>query len=131
MGSFLHWLKGGLWNRAYNQVGDALFLVEREHLEVAEISSDCPQEIVNEVLELVCESFDIPERQMGQLREGGRIWTIYESIRASSFHDDMELERLSTAIEERVQGFEMTSEFLQHATVGDLFQLLAKQNEET
>jgi len=126
--SLMRWIKSQARNQNYDSVGNVLFLEGREHLDLSEIAPSYSQELVTAVMKIICECFDISEAQIGQLRTSDRIWTIYEQIRVSEWHDDLELERFTIALEQKIDGFSITDDFLQKVTIGDVMKLIDQRD---
>ena len=103
---------------------DLMYLNDREELEPLEIIPNFPEEIIVEGLEMICDSFDIRSEQVSRLRKEDRIFELYETVRVSGWHDDMELERLRMALEEKLNRRIEDKEFALIHTVEDLIQYL-------
>jgi hypothetical protein len=94
-----NWIRG-LSYSGYDRDGNAKYLLGR-----ANDSAQCevdgvPAAIRDEALALLCDSFDIPERQMYCLRPDDELMAIYQSFVGPRSWDDMEFERLGMAIDE-------------------------------
>jgi hypothetical protein len=96
---FIEWIRSSFYS-GYDRRGNAKCLLGR-----ANDPAQCEIEGVStadrdEALTLLCDSFDIPERQKYCLRPGDELMAIYRSFVGPRSWDEMEFERLETAINE-------------------------------
>jgi hypothetical protein len=84
-----------------------------------------PAAIRDEALAILCDSFDIPERQMYCLRPDDKLMAIYQSLVGRRLCDDMEFERLGIAIND-LGGASLSEQEAQAIkTVEDLVRVVA------
>ncbi len=116
---FTRWIRGMCYS-GYDRRGNAKYLLGRAD-EPAQCDLDgVPPAIRDEALLMLCDSFDIPERQMYCLRPDDELMAIYQSFIGPRYWDDMEFERLGMALE-KLLGTEISqSEFESIRSVRDL-----------
>jgi hypothetical protein len=120
----VHWLRGICYS-GYDRRGNAKYLLGR----VAD-ATQCdlegvPPQVRDGALALLCDSFDIPERQMYCLRRDDELMAIYRSFVGPRFWDNLEFERLGLSLD-KLPGPKMTTEeFLTMKTVGDVIRMVA------
>src|SRR5687768_13823761 len=112
------WIRGICYS-GYDRRGNAKYLLGRAVDPTQCDVEDVPPHIRDEALGLLCDSFDIPERQMHCLRRDDELMAIYRSFVGPRFWDDMEFERLGLSLDELPGPKMTTEEFIAIKTVGD------------
>lgn len=109
----------------YDRNGDVKYLVGRpidpSQSNIEGVSPD----IRDEALRMLCDSFDIPDRQLHCLSTDDELLTIYESLVGPRLSDDLEFERLAMALEELPGAPFGPAELADIKTVGDLIRAVA------
>lgn len=86
-----------------------------------------PEDVRDEALSLLCDSFDIPGRQMHCLRRDDELMAIYHSFVGPRSWDDFQFERLWFALEKLPGGKVGVEEFHRIKCVGDLIRFAAER----
>lgn len=93
------WIRGMCYS-GYDRNGNAKYLLGRINDPAQCEVEGVPAAIRDEALALLCDSFDIPERQIYCLRPNDELMAIYHSFVGPRSWDGMEFERLGMAIDE-------------------------------
>jgi hypothetical protein len=118
------WLRGISYS-GYNRQGNAKYLLGRAADPTQCEVEGVPSEVRDEALNLLCESFDIPERQMYCLRPDDELMAIYRSFVGPRSWDDLEFERLWLELDDLPGGKVSTGEFHAISSVADLMRFVA------
>lgn len=110
----------GMRYSGYDLHGDLKYLLGRTPDPTQCDMDGVPPEVRDEALAVLCDSFDIPERQMHCLRRDDELTAIYQSFVGPRFWDDMEFERLYMALGKFPGGKPSFEEFETIKTVGDV-----------
>src|SRR5205814_1808691 len=97
------WIRGMCYS-GYDRRGNAKYLLGRPSDPTACDVRGVPPDIRDEALALLCNSFDIPERQMHCLRPQDQLWAIYRSFVGPRFCDDFQFERLGLSLDKLPAG---------------------------
>jgi hypothetical protein len=115
------------WYRAHDRSGNAKFLLERVADPSASIVPEVPDSIRDEALRLICESFDIPVRQMYCLRADDELMALYRGINGPRNFDQLQFERLWLELEDLLTREVTATEFEKIKTVADVINVLASR----
>lgn len=125
------WLKrliSALRHTGYDKHGNVKYLLGRDADPSECLIDGVSNSVRDEALRMLCDSFDIPERQMYCLRLTDDLGNIYRSYVGPRCWDDMEFERLRAAIEQ-LPGPELTDEMAESVrTVADVIRLVADRS---
>ena len=106
---------------AYDRQGDLKYLMDRASDPSLCRVEGIPARIRDEALKLICESFDIPSRQMFCLRPDDELMAIYRSLVGPRTWDELQFERLGIGIDRKLSD----REFLALKTVEDVVRAIA------
>lgn len=120
----IQWIRGISYS-GYDRRGNAKYLLGRvADATQCDLDGVLPQ-VRDEALTLLCDAFDIPQRQMHCLRCDDELMAIYRSFVGPRFWDDLEFERLGLSLDELPGPKMTTEEFLAMKTVGDVIRAVA------
>jgi hypothetical protein len=95
----IRWIRA-LRYSGHDSSGDAKFLIGRA-VDPAQCNIEgVPPEVRDEALKLLCESFDIPQRQMYCLRADDELLAIYRSFVGPRPFDELQFENLWLSLDE-------------------------------
>jgi hypothetical protein len=123
---FTQWIRGMCYS-GYDRRGNAKYLVGRDTDPALCDVDGVPATARDEALALLCDSFDIPERQMYCLRRDDALMAIYQSFVGPRSGDDTEFERLWMALDELPGGNLSSDGFEAIRTVEDVIRTVAKR----
>jgi hypothetical protein len=114
-----------LRHRSHDCRGDAKFLRGRPIDASASAMPGVPDSVRDDALGLICDSFEIPRRQMYCLRRDDALLMIYDGINGPRDFDLFQFERLGFALEKYLCRVVSPREIVNGATVADIIQLVA------
>jgi hypothetical protein len=111
----------------YDWRGNAKYLLDRSTDAAQCDVPGVPDDVRDEALSTLCDSFDIPKRQMYCLRPHDELMAIYQSFVGPRYWDDLEFERLWMALDE-LPGEKLDVDAFQSIkSVGDLICFVAER----
>jgi hypothetical protein len=121
----IKWIRG-LCYSGYDWRGDAKYLLGRAVDPTQSDVEGVPPDIRDEALGLLCQAFDIPERQKHCLRGNDALFDIYRSFTGPRFWDELQYERLGMSLDKLPAGKVDPKEFFERVlTVADLVRFTA------